>query len=328
MNWVSTLVMVDLPTPPTAPSLVTTLTAFPAGTAVSGITLNDFKGDPAALPGQRTGLISLEEVDEISILCCPDENRSFPDIGKELAAQAEKLRYRFAILQSELTPAGRRDHKLEAVGGGQQVRGVLLSLVEHRRRNFGQADQDSAQRSRHRHLRAQRHRARRAESAGQRSRARHRFTGRRIEQGAPGHPQSAEHQRHPQFPRRQPRTAGLGRAHAVHRSGLEVHQRAPALHLSSSTRSTAARSGWCSSRTTSRLCACAADIADFLRAVWRDGALHGRATPEEAYFVKCDRTTMSQNDIDNGRLIVEIGIAAGETRRVRDLPHRSVDRRQ
>ena len=106
VNWVSTLVMVDLPTPPTAPSLVTTLTAFPAGTAVSGITLNDFKGDPAALPGQRTGLISLEEVDEISILCCPDENRSFPDIAKELAAQAEKLRYRFAILQSELTPAG------------------------------------------------------------------------------------------------------------------------------------------------------------------------------------------------------------------------------
>jgi hypothetical protein len=49
-------------------------------------------------------------------------------------------------------------------------------------------------------------------------------------------------------------------------------------------------------------------ISSFLRAVWRDGALMG-LTPEEAYFVKCDRTTMSQSDIDNGRLIVEIGVA-------------------
>ena len=31
--------------------------------------------------------------------------------------------------------------------------------------------------------------------------------------------------------------------------------------------------------------------------------------PEEAFFVKCDRTTMTQTDIDNGKLIMEIGIA-------------------
>ncbi len=49
-------------------------------------------------------------------------------------------------------------------------------------------------------------------------------------------------------------------------------------------------------------------ITSFLTNVWRDGALMGR-TPEEAFFVKCDRTTMTQNDIDNGRLIVQIGIA-------------------
>ncbi len=30
---------------------------------------------------------------------------------------------------------------------------------------------------------------------------------------------------------------------------------------------------------------------------------------EEAFFVKCDRTTMTQDDIDNGRLICVIGIA-------------------
>jgi len=32
--------------------------------------------------------------------------------------------------------------------------------------------------------------------------------------------------------------------------------------------------------------------------------------PDEAYFVKCDSTTMTQDDIDNGRLIVLIGVAA------------------
>ena len=33
------------------------------------------------------------------------------------------------------------------------------------------------------------------------------------------------------------------------------------------------------------------------------------AKPEEAYFVRCDRTTMTQNDLDNGRLICLVGIA-------------------
>ena len=49
-------------------------------------------------------------------------------------------------------------------------------------------------------------------------------------------------------------------------------------------------------------------ITAFLTNVWRDGALMG-TSPEEAFFVKCDRTTMSQYDIDNGRLIVQVGIA-------------------
>jgi phage tail sheath protein FI len=46
----------------------------------------------------------------------------------------------------------------------------------------------------------------------------------------------------------------------------------------------------------------------FLRGQWRLGALFGR-TEAEAFFITCDRTTMSQDDILNGRLICEIGIA-------------------
>ena len=46
----------------------------------------------------------------------------------------------------------------------------------------------------------------------------------------------------------------------------------------------------------------------FLRGQWRLGALFGR-TEEQAFFVTCDETTMTQDDILNGRLICEIGIA-------------------
>jgi len=49
-------------------------------------------------------------------------------------------------------------------------------------------------------------------------------------------------------------------------------------------------------------------ITNFLTTVWRNGALEG-TKPEEAFFAKCDNTTMTQDDIDNGRLIVVIGVA-------------------
>jgi uncharacterized protein len=49
-------------------------------------------------------------------------------------------------------------------------------------------------------------------------------------------------------------------------------------------------------------------VEDFLLVLWRDGALLGDK-PEQAFFVRCDRTTMTQNDIDNGRLICLIGVA-------------------
>ncbi|WP_250002277.1 phage tail sheath subtilisin-like domain-containing protein [Actinoplanes sp. M2I2] len=49
-------------------------------------------------------------------------------------------------------------------------------------------------------------------------------------------------------------------------------------------------------------------VEDFLYVQWLSGALLG-GTPEEAFFVRCDRTTMTQNDLDNGRLICLIGVA-------------------
>lgn len=46
----------------------------------------------------------------------------------------------------------------------------------------------------------------------------------------------------------------------------------------------------------------------FLTSVWNSGALSG-TTPEEAFFVKIGRDTMTQDDIDNGRLICVIGVS-------------------
>ncbi|MFD1642803.1 phage tail sheath family protein [Halohasta litorea] len=49
-------------------------------------------------------------------------------------------------------------------------------------------------------------------------------------------------------------------------------------------------------------------VENFLTTVWRDGGLQG-STADEAFYVKCGEETMTQDDIDNGRLIVEIGIS-------------------
>jgi phage tail sheath protein FI len=49
-------------------------------------------------------------------------------------------------------------------------------------------------------------------------------------------------------------------------------------------------------------------VDDFLFNEWKSGHLMGEK-PQEAYFVRCDRSTMTQNDIDNGRLICLIGVA-------------------
>ncbi len=49
-------------------------------------------------------------------------------------------------------------------------------------------------------------------------------------------------------------------------------------------------------------------VSAFLRGLWRDGALFG-ATPDQAFFVKCDAENNPPESIDEGKLIVEVGIA-------------------
>jgi phage tail sheath protein FI len=46
----------------------------------------------------------------------------------------------------------------------------------------------------------------------------------------------------------------------------------------------------------------------YLSHLWRSGILVG-TTPVQAFFVRCDQSTMTQGDIDNGRLIFIVGVA-------------------
>lgn len=48
-------------------------------------------------------------------------------------------------------------------------------------------------------------------------------------------------------------------------------------------------------------------VEDFLYNEWVNGRLLG--STKTAYFVRCDRSTMTQNDLDNGRLVCEVGVA-------------------
>jgi len=50
------------------------------------------------------------------------------------------------------------------------------------------------------------------------------------------------------------------------------------------------------------------DVSAFLMGFWRDGALLGR-TPEEAFYVKCDEENNPIDSINEGRVVIEIGIA-------------------
>lgn len=49
-------------------------------------------------------------------------------------------------------------------------------------------------------------------------------------------------------------------------------------------------------------------ISDFLVNEWRSGALLG-SSAKEAFFVRCDRSTMDQSNLDNGQLVCLIGVA-------------------
>ena len=49
-------------------------------------------------------------------------------------------------------------------------------------------------------------------------------------------------------------------------------------------------------------------VEDFLFGLFRRGAFQG-VRPEEAFFVRCDRSTMTQADLDHGVINILVGFA-------------------
>ena len=50
------------------------------------------------------------------------------------------------------------------------------------------------------------------------------------------------------------------------------------------------------------------NVGAFLQGLFRQGAFQGK-TPREAYFVKCDRETTTQTDINSGIVNIVVGFA-------------------
>jgi uncharacterized protein len=51
-----------------------------------------------------------------------------------------------------------------------------------------------------------------------------------------------------------------------------------------------------------------ANVGSFMQGLFRQGAFQG-ASPRDAYFVRCDKTTTTQDDIDRGIVNIIVGFA-------------------
>ena len=63
--------------------------------------------------------------------------------------------------------------------------------------------------------------------------------------------------------------------------------------------------------------------SNFLTRVWRDGALFG-ASPDQAFYVKCDEETNPPDLVEAGQVTIEIGHRAGQAGGVHRLPYQPV----
>lgn len=53
------------------------------------------------------------------------------------------------------------------------------------------------------------------------------------------------------------------------------------------------------------------EVENFFTRLWRAGVFLG-STPEESFFVRCDRNTMTEDDIANQRINLVIGVALAD----------------
>lgn len=265
-------------------------------------TLEDFLGDRSNPPAQRTGLAGLETVDEISTVCVPDEN-DVDGLTPALVAHCEDLGDRFAILQApeHVDDVGELYPPVAAADAAFYVPWLEVSHPEtgsietvppggHIAGIYARSDADHGV---------------------------HTAPANEVVRGVRGLQRDISNSEQAilnprgvncirSFRGRGIRVWGV-RTTSNHEQWTYVNVRRLYRVINQSIEE---GTGWVAfePNNESLWARVERSIADFLEDVWSDGALMG-TNPDEAFYVRCDRTTMTQRDVDGGRLVCEVGIA-------------------
>jgi len=266
----------------------------------AGPVLADYQGN--ATPGNRTGLNAFKEIDDISIVCAPDEN-DVPGLTDAIVAHCENMGERFALLQAPQNPGPVQDMEtpVDSTYAGYYYPWIevvdpntgtteLVPPGGHIAGIFARSDQENGV---------------------------HKAPANEVVRGAQGmqvnltkgeqdilNPKGVNCIR--EFQGRGIRLWGA-RTTSSDPEWKYINVRRLFLYLKQSIDEGTQwvvfepndEDLWARVEQT---------IEQFLTTAYRDGALMG-SNEEEAFYVKCDRSTMTQDDIDNGRLICEIGVA-------------------
>lgn len=308
INNISNLITVQHTGPSRPPNTAGTPAAqpfIPGGGDGAALTLADYTGDPAADPGKKLGLAAFDEVDEISILCCPDEHAFPPNIASNMIGQCENRKDRFAIVQAPLSAPPVASHypnpaEVSKYAGyyypwvkitdpitgtdmlippGGHVAGIYARTDEERGVHKAPANADIRGIV---DLQLQ------------------------ITKGQQDllNPRGVNALR--TFPGQGFLVWGA-RCTTLDPDWKYINVRRLFIFVEKSIQ---VGTFWVVFEPNDEplWARVRRSVGDFLKRLWMDGMLQGK-TAEEAYFVRCDRTTMTQADIDNGRMIAIIGIA-------------------
>lgn len=270
-------------------------------------TTDDYIGDPAAGPGQRTGIQALQDVDEIAIVAAP--GMADPDVHAALIDQCELLKYRFAVIEA---PRGSTIPQVEAYRNRFDTRYAAIyypwiTIHDSLTGSDGLVAPPSGYVAGV-YARVDNSRGVHKAPANEVLAA---ITGLELsltagEQGVLNVPRNINVIRDFRSSQRGIRIWGA-RCITSETDWKYVNVRRLFIYLEHSldqgTQWVVFEPNdeplWARARQS---------VTAFLTRVWRDGALMG-ATADQAFYVHCDRTTMTQDDIDNGRLIMVIGVA-------------------
>ncbi len=258
----------------------------------------------------QAALDLLGQVDEIALVCCPDEP-GFPSVTGQLLEHCARLKDRFAILQAPLSVPDLlhhrppRDSRYGAyylpwvrVRHAMNGREVLVPPGGHIAGIYARTDQE---RGVHKAPANEAVRGLLADPLDPERGLALRIT--QAQQEAL-HPQGVNLLRY--FPGKGVLLWGA-RTMASDPEWRYVNVRRLLIFVEASIRKAI---GWvvCEPNEEPLWATLRSSVGNFLTELWRAGMFQGQ-TPDEAFFVKCDRTTMTPADLDQGRLVLVIGIA-------------------